>query len=120
MTLFHCTKETTKAAAKAAHRVADECQRLKAVLRTNPEYGVVVPSTGGLRKMRVRVKGCKGQRGGYRAIYSKHETDNGVRIAFHYVYSKQDAADLHADKYGELSLEAAQIAKNIDSVPWEE
>ncbi len=118
MTLFHCTKGTVKAAAKATHPIAEECPRLKAVLRANPEYGVVIPGTSGLRKMRVRVKGLKGQRSGYRAIYSKHETDDGVRIAFHYVYYKGDAADLHPDQYSSLRAEAEQLARGLNHVAW--
>lgn len=120
MTRFHCTEETLKVARKAKHAVADECPHLKAVLRANPEYGVVVPGAGGLRKMRVRVKGFRGQRGGYRAIYSKHDTEEGIRIAFHYVYSKSDAEDLHPDKYAELARESRELARNFDAVEWED
>ena len=120
MTQFHCTKRATKAAEKAKHAVADECSRLKAVLRANPEYGRVVPGTGGLRKMRVRVKGFKGQSGGYRTIYSKHDTSDGVRIAFHAVYCKSDIADLSTDQYKAISTDAAAIARHIADVAWSE
>lgn len=118
MTRFHGTDAANKSARKARHRVVDECPRLKAVLRANPEFASVVPGTSGLRKMRVRVKGVTGKSGGYRAIYSKHDTDDGVRIAFHYVFYKGDAADLHADQYKLLSKEAEQLAASIGSVEW--
>lgn len=120
MTRFHCTKSTDKAARKAKHSVVDECSHLKAVLRANPEYGEVVPGTRGLRKMRVRVKGFRGQRGGYRAIYSKHDSEDGIRIAFHSVYSKSDVADLDHTQYAKLAEESAALAKNLDSVNWED
>lgn len=117
---FHCTGDARKASSKASHDVIGECPRLKQVLRANPEYGDVVPGTRGLRKMRVRVQGFRGNRGGYRTIYSKHDTDEGVHVVFHFLFFKGDAADLHQDKYAELSREAERIAANLAAVAWEE
>jgi hypothetical protein len=103
------------------HPVLAECAKLKAVLRANPAYGVVVPGNSSLRKMRVRVPGLnKGKSGGYRAIYSKHDTDEGVRIVFHAVFYKDDVQDLSVDQYRALSAEAKEIAASIGSTEWEE
>lgn len=46
----------------------DEYAALQVVLVGNPEAGVVIPGTGGVRKLRWAARG-KGKRGGARVIY---------------------------------------------------
>ncbi len=46
----------------------DEREELKTFLAENPDAGDVIPSTGGVRKLRWRVQ-SKGKRGGGRTIY---------------------------------------------------
>lgn len=46
----------------------DEYRELQRTLIDNPEAGVVVPGSGGVRKLRWRGVG-RGKRGGYRIIY---------------------------------------------------
>ncbi|MBI3164623.1 MAG: hypothetical protein HYZ24_08065 [Chloroflexi bacterium] len=46
----------------------EECRLLQAVLVNRPEAGVIIPSSGGLRKMRWGFLG-RGKRGGVRVIY---------------------------------------------------
>jgi hypothetical protein len=46
----------------------DEYRELQRALIDNPEAGVVVPGSGGVRKLRWRGAG-RGKRGGYRIIY---------------------------------------------------
>ena len=54
----------------------EEYRSLQLALLFRPEQGVIIPGSGGLRKIRWRQKG-KGKRGGCRVIYywdEKHET----------------------------------------------
>jgi len=46
----------------------DEYSELQRYLNSNPETGVVVPGSGGVRKLRWRAGG-RGKRGGLRLIY---------------------------------------------------
>ena len=50
------------------HLDDDEYRGLQEVLAAAPESGVVVPGSGGVRKLRWAVKG-RGKRGGVRIIY---------------------------------------------------
>jgi mRNA-degrading endonuclease RelE of RelBE toxin-antitoxin system len=47
---------------------AAEYIALQQHLVTNPDVGVIIPGSGGLRKLRWKTKG-RGKRGGYRVIY---------------------------------------------------
>ena len=46
----------------------DEYSQVQVVLATNPEVGIVIPGSGGIRKLRWRGSG-RGKRGGLRIIY---------------------------------------------------
>ncbi|HEX9583474.1 MAG TPA: type II toxin-antitoxin system RelE/ParE family toxin [Gammaproteobacteria bacterium] len=46
----------------------DEYREVQAALIKNPEAGVVITGSGGIRKLRWRAPG-RGKRGGYRIIY---------------------------------------------------
>lgn len=54
--------------------VDDEYAELQATLCADPDAGVVIPGSGGVRKLRWRAQG-RGKSGGYRVIYfsRKHE-----------------------------------------------
>jgi mRNA-degrading endonuclease RelE of RelBE toxin-antitoxin system len=56
-----------------AMTILDEPERMKliAFLAANPEVGVLIPGSGGVRKMRWAMQG-KGKRGGARVIYYYH------------------------------------------------
>ncbi len=76
-------------------------------LLRDPEKGRVIPQSGGLRKVRMRLPG-RGKRGGARVIYlhlPKHET-----IVFFYVYTKAQREDLSAEQLKRLR-QAAGIIK---------
>ncbi len=61
--------ESTSFTRIAARYLGDADQlRLQATLLENPRAGVVIPGSGGIRKMRWRVSGS-GKRGGLRVIY---------------------------------------------------
>lgn len=69
----------------------DEYGQLQWRLAKNPELGVVIPSGGGIRKIRWQIEG-KGKRGGARVIYY-WVTDND-EILFLDIYRKTDRDDL--------------------------
>ena len=60
-------------------------------LAVRPEQGSVIPGTGGLRKVRWRVKG-KGKRGGLRVIY--YWTSEESTIYMLMLYERSEQADL--------------------------
>ncbi len=53
---------------------SEEMERLILYLSMNPTAGVVVPGTGGVRKLRWGLEG-RGKRGGARIIYFFHNLD---------------------------------------------
>jgi hypothetical protein len=70
---------------------------LQQELRNDPESGSVMPSCGGLRKMRVAdSKRGKGKRGGVRVIYL-HVAEADV-IFLMDIYGKDEQEDLTADQ----------------------
>ena len=75
-----------------------ELEKLKAALLINPETGVVIPGSKGLRKMRWAAKG-HGKRGGARVIYYLR-TSNG-EILLLMAYAKNEREDLDQ---GEIKL----------------
>lgn len=54
---FHCSKRVRNSGKKSKHRVLENCPIVLDVLRFNPDYGVVIPKTKGLRKMRISAPG---------------------------------------------------------------
>jgi len=75
-------------------RLDDEQYRaLQATLVLRPEQGVLIPRSGGLRKIRWGVKGS-GKRGGLRVIYFWDKTSSTCYMLF--LYSKNEQGDLTA------------------------
>ncbi len=71
----------------------DAYRRLQAVLLADPEFGELMPGTGGFRKLRWEDgRRGKGKRGGLRVIYYYLESDR--QIWFFTVYDKGEMADL--------------------------
>lgn len=58
-----------------------------------PEAGDVIASSGGLRKLRVRIKG-RGKRGGARLIYYRLTERQQIYLLL--IYTKNEAEDLTA------------------------
>ena len=83
----------------------DESYReLQNQLSRNPELGVVMPGTGGFRKLRWSdLRRGKGKRGGLRVIYYYFGFD--AQIWLMTIYSKGEAEDLNAEQ--KKSLKAA-------------
>jgi hypothetical protein len=71
----------------------DEFKKLKNVLCQFPTKGVVIPGTGGLRKLRVssQLKG-KGKRGGCRLLYLNLPEVDHLHLL--YLFSKNEKEDL--------------------------
>lgn len=72
-------------------------RRLQQSLLADPESGVVMPGTGGFRKLRWqdRRRG-KGKRGGLRVIYYYLTTDHQIWLFT--IYGKDEVADLTAEE----------------------
>lgn len=69
----------------------DEYSQLQWALVNNPESGSVIPSSGGIRKVRWAAEG-KGKRGGARVIYYWITEDD--EILFLDIYRKTEKDDL--------------------------
>lgn len=75
--------------------LADEGFReLQAVLLANPDAGVLIPGTGGVRKLRWKVEG-RGKRGGLRVIYYVRAA--AFRCYLLHLYAKNVEEDLSPD-----------------------
>jgi hypothetical protein len=66
----------------------DEYQNLQSVLIQNPSSGEMIKSSGGLRKIRVAIRG-QGKRGGARVIYY---VNAGDEIWLLTIYAKNEAS----------------------------
>jgi mRNA-degrading endonuclease RelE of RelBE toxin-antitoxin system len=89
------------------------------VLSNNPDYGVVVKGTNGLRKMRVNVPSLNtGKRGGYRLIYKALVIDETWTIVFLASYYKGDCDDLDSTEYKMIESEANDIFCRSEDIPW--
>ena len=69
----------------------EEYRLLQSVLANRPDTGVVIPSSGGLRKMRWGMTG-RGKRGGVRVIY--YWAAKQDRILMLLIYPKNEKDDL--------------------------
>jgi mRNA-degrading endonuclease RelE of RelBE toxin-antitoxin system len=69
----------------------EEYRLLQLELVENPEKGVVMPGTGGLRKLRWKAEG-RGKRGGYRIIYFWAAEQSVILMLF--MFPKNVQADL--------------------------
>jgi len=77
----------------------DEYREFQNYLTTTPDSGDVVQNTGGIRKVRWKLKGS-GKRGGLRAIYFWHVRDSHIYLLF--IYRKNEFEDLEKDEYAAL------------------
>jgi hypothetical protein len=73
----------------------DEYRQLQTRLGASPEDGVVIPGTGGFRKMRwTDPRRGKGRRGGLRIIYYYFPAEQQIWLVT--LYGKDEALDLTA------------------------
>lgn len=94
------------ATAKTAGLTEDERKELTDFLAQNPEAGVLIPRTGGLRKLRWAKDGG-GKRGGYRVIY--YFFDHMVPIFLLAIYPKSQQVDLTPDQEKKLTALAEEL-----------
>jgi hypothetical protein len=79
-------------------------------IAANPEGGVVVRGTGGLRKLRIPLRG-RGKRGGGRVVYWYHSKDSpAVLLA---AFAKNEAGDLPAARWKMLDRIGAELAEEF-------
>jgi hypothetical protein len=92
---------------RAAEKIWRDDERMALVdyVAANPGAGDVIPSTGGVRKLRWGRAGT-GKRGGVRVIYFYHNA--GMPIYLLLAYAKAQATDLSAeDKRAVTAIAAA-------------
>jgi hypothetical protein len=96
----------------AARRLMSEEERAAVVdvIAADPESGVVVQGTGGLRKMRIALRG-RGKRGGGRVIYWYRS--EGYPAVLLTVYAKSEAADLTLDQLRRFAAVGAAIVDEL-------
>lgn len=94
---------------RAEHMADAEFRALQSALLENPETGVPIPGTGGLRKLRWAGSG-RGRRGGMRVIYFPLLSRSVVLLFL--LYSKNEQDDLTPDQKRTLRrLVEAEIAQ---------
>lgn len=84
--------------------------QFQAELLRRPDKGDVIPQSGGLRKVRMRLPG-RGKSGGARVIYlhlPRYET-----IVFFYVYTKAQRENLSAEQLRRLRQAASVIKQEF-------
>jgi hypothetical protein len=96
----------------AAERLLSEEERHAVidVIASDPQAGVVVPGTGGLRKMRIPLRG-RGKRGGARVIYWFHSGKHPAVLLF--VFAKNEAQDLSPERRRLLSRITAGLVEDF-------
>jgi putative component of toxin-antitoxin plasmid stabilization module len=80
----------------------DEYQELQTMLIEQPEVGDVIPSSGGVRKLRWRAPG-RGKRSGYRVIYYVKRARNVIWMLT--MYPKNVRENISADVLREIRNE---------------
>jgi hypothetical protein len=93
----HCEIVHTPAFVATAKGVlgAEQIRSLEVLVATNPEAGVVIPGTDGVRKLRIALSG-RGKSGGARIIYYAHIPRE--RIYLFFVYAKNARENLTEDQ----------------------
>jgi mRNA-degrading endonuclease RelE of RelBE toxin-antitoxin system len=93
--------ETPSFTRRIRELLSDEAYRtLQLALGLRPEQGVVIPGTGGIRKIRWGQE-RRGKRGGIRIVYYWHRQTDRIYMLLTYPKSEQD--DLTADQARILS-----------------
>lgn len=94
------------ASAKKAGMTDAEREAVIDHLARNPAAGVLIPGTGGARKLRWKVEG-RGKSGGYRVI--TYWSGSRLPVFLLDVYSKGDKANLTAEQRNELKTVLAVL-----------
>jgi hypothetical protein len=84
----------------------DEYRELQATLIEQPEAGVVIPGSGGVRKLRWRAPG-RGKRGGYRVIYYAKTAQRVIWMLT--MYPKNVADNISAQMLRQIRKEVEDV-----------
>ena len=110
MTTLTVVIETDSYLARAIRLMSDKERRAVVdMVAGDPAGGVVIPGTGGLRKMRIPLQG-RGKRGGGRVIYWYHSP--GYPAALLWVFAKNAADDLTKEQYRVLAGAMAGLLRD--------
>jgi len=95
----------------ATKKLMDDAERAELVgyLAHNPTVGVVVPGSGGVRKLRWGLEG-RGKRGGARVIYFFHDMEMPLYLLE--AFAKDDRANLTKAECNELRQVTEQIVES--------
>jgi hypothetical protein len=101
MTTLTGVVETEPYLARAGRLMSEE-ERAAVVdmVTADPQGGVLIPGTGGLRKLRIPLRG-RGKRGGGRLVYWYHS--EGYPAVMLFVFAKNEAGDLSSDQRRRLA-----------------
>jgi hypothetical protein len=112
---MHAVVETVPYLADADHLFTDE-ERASIVdtVSADPLAGVVIPGTGGVRKLRVAATG-RGKRGGARIIYLFGGAD--VPVFLLAVFAKNEKSDLTQAQRNGLGRMTAELLANYRRGP---
>lgn len=102
------TRHFSQAAAKVLSK--EELEEAIWLIAQRPEAGVLIPESGGLRKLRVR-RGGLGKRGGARVIYYFFDLDHPIYLLD--VFAKNERADLSASERRKLRAVAEELKASI-------
>lgn len=90
----------------------EEKKEIIDLLAAEPECGEVIPSTGGIRKVRVALPG-RGKRGGARVVY--YYLDETIPVYALAIYAKNVQTDLTTEQKKVLAKLAQAIKKEARS-----
>jgi hypothetical protein len=111
MTGLTTVVETPAYLSKATRLMSDEERSgIVDVLAANPQAGVVIPGTGGLRKMRIGLQG-RGKRGGGRVIYWFHS--GAYPVVLLWAFAKNEASDLTPDQHRRIAEVTARLLEDF-------
>jgi hypothetical protein len=91
---------------------ADEQAKIVDIVSTDPLCGVVIPGTGGVRKLRVAASG-RGKRGGARVIYLLGGDE--VPVFLLAVFAKNEKPDLSQAERNNLAKMTAELIRGYRS-----
>jgi hypothetical protein len=103
--------ETSVFIAKASRIMSDaERAQIVDIVAARPDAGVIIPSSKGLRKLRIALAG-RGKRGGGRIIYWYHSP--GFPAVLLWVFAKNEADDLTAAQLKRLVSETDGLIEDF-------
>jgi hypothetical protein len=91
---------------------AEERETIVDIVSTEPRSGVVIPGTGGVRKLRVAASG-RGKRGGARIIYLFGGDD--VPVFLLALFAKNEKSDLSQTERNKLARTTAELIQSYRS-----